>query len=155
MYVYNIYTHVYMIRICGALRDLLPFVQFEKREKHPWRSVNFSKVAGLKPATLLKLTLVHGCFPRFLNCTNGTISRNTPHVISLFDLGLDPAAPYYENEHIDVRLDPTDADFVDVIHTDSKTIIIHGFGTIQRMGHVDFFPNGGFHQIGCWKLDIG
>ena len=32
--------------ICDALRDLVPFVQFKKREKHPWRSVNFSKVAG-------------------------------------------------------------------------------------------------------------
>ena len=32
--------------ICDALRDLVPFVQFEKREKHPWRSVNFSKVAA-------------------------------------------------------------------------------------------------------------
>ena len=32
--------------ICGALRDLVPFVQFKNREKHPWRSVNFSKVAG-------------------------------------------------------------------------------------------------------------
>ena len=31
---------------CGALHDLVPFVQFKKREKHPWRSVNFSKVAG-------------------------------------------------------------------------------------------------------------
>ena len=30
------------IPICGALRDLLLFVQFKKREKHPWRSVNFS-----------------------------------------------------------------------------------------------------------------
>ena len=35
---------------CGALRDLVTFVQFKKREKHPWRSVNFNKVAGLKPA---------------------------------------------------------------------------------------------------------
>ena len=25
----------------------------------------------LKPATLLKLTILHGCFSRFLNCTNG------------------------------------------------------------------------------------
>ena len=33
--------------IFDALRDLVPFVQFKKREKHPWRSVNFSKVAGL------------------------------------------------------------------------------------------------------------
>ena len=27
-----------------ALRDLVPFVQFKKREKHPWRSVTFGKV---------------------------------------------------------------------------------------------------------------
>ena len=25
--------------ICDALRDLVAFVQFKKREKHPWRSV--------------------------------------------------------------------------------------------------------------------
>ena len=34
--------------MCDALRDLVAFVQFKKREKHPWRSVNFSKVAGFK-----------------------------------------------------------------------------------------------------------
>ena len=34
--------------ICDALRDLVPFVQFKKREKHPRRIVNFSKVAGFK-----------------------------------------------------------------------------------------------------------
>ena len=33
-------------QICDALRDLVAFVQFKRREKHPWRSVNFSKVAG-------------------------------------------------------------------------------------------------------------
>ena len=32
--------------IWDALHDLVPFAQFKKREKHPWRSVNFSKVAG-------------------------------------------------------------------------------------------------------------
>ena len=38
--------------ICGALRDLVPFLQFKnlaqflQREKHPWRSVTFSKFAG-------------------------------------------------------------------------------------------------------------
>ena len=47
-------THLYQQgvdaqQICDALRDLVPFVQFTKREKHPWRSVNFSKVAGWKP----------------------------------------------------------------------------------------------------------
>ena len=36
---------VFEVHICGALRDLVPFVQFKKREKHPWSNVNFS--AGL------------------------------------------------------------------------------------------------------------
>ena len=58
-------------------------MQFEKREKHPWRSVTFSKVRGYKPATLLKLTLLHGCFPRFLNRTNGTKSGETSQIVFL------------------------------------------------------------------------
>ena len=53
------------LHICDALRDLVPFVQFKKREKHPWKDVTFSKVASLKPATLLKLTLLHGYFFMF------------------------------------------------------------------------------------------
>ena len=35
-----------VVAICNALWDLVPFVLFKKREKHPRRSVNFSKVAG-------------------------------------------------------------------------------------------------------------
>ena len=37
---------VFITNICYALRDLVPLVQLKKREKHPWRSVNFTKVAG-------------------------------------------------------------------------------------------------------------
>ena len=36
----------------------------------------------LKPATLLKLALLRGCFSRFLNYTNGTKSRDAPHIFS-------------------------------------------------------------------------
>ena len=31
---------------CDVLRDLVPFAQFKKREKHPWRSVTFGKDKG-------------------------------------------------------------------------------------------------------------
>ena len=31
---------------CDALRDLVAFVRFKKLEKHPWRNITFSKVAG-------------------------------------------------------------------------------------------------------------
>ena len=30
--------------ICNALRDLVPFVQFKKLEKNPWRSVALVKL---------------------------------------------------------------------------------------------------------------
>ena len=33
--------------ICGVLRNLVPLIQFKKREQHPWRSFTISKVAGL------------------------------------------------------------------------------------------------------------
>ena len=37
---------------CDALRDLVSFAQFKKREKHPWRSVTFSKVVKLQAKSL-------------------------------------------------------------------------------------------------------
>ena len=58
----------------GALRDLVSFVTFKKREKHPWRrSITLNKVAG----SSLKVTSLFRCFLRFLNSTNVTKSRNT------------------------------------------------------------------------------
>ena len=36
---------------CDTLRDLVPFVQIKKREKHPWGSVTFSEVASCKRNT--------------------------------------------------------------------------------------------------------
>ncbi|KAJ3663790.1 hypothetical protein Zmor_008016 [Zophobas morio] len=61
--------------------------------------------------------------------------------------GLDPAAPLYEWPHIeslDEILDPGDAAFVDVIHTNGRHL-----GIIFPSGHVDYYPNGGQHQPGC------
>ena len=34
--------------ICGAMRDLVAFVQFKKRENHPRRSVNFTACNFIK-----------------------------------------------------------------------------------------------------------
>ena len=44
---------------------------------HFWCVARFG---SFKLATLLKLILLHGCFSRFLNCTNGTKLRNAPHL---------------------------------------------------------------------------
>ena len=36
---------------CDALYDLISFVQLKKREKYPWKSVTFSKVAHFSNAS--------------------------------------------------------------------------------------------------------
>jgi hypothetical protein len=62
---------------------------------------------------------------------------------------LDPAGPYFELTDPRVRLDETDALFVDVIHTDAAPSYYAGLGIMQPSGHVDFYPNGGQEQPKC------
>ena len=42
-----------MTNQCDALRDLVPFVQFKKREKHSGRSVTFSKACNFTKSNTL------------------------------------------------------------------------------------------------------
>ncbi|XP_050314359.1 pancreatic triacylglycerol lipase-like [Anthonomus grandis grandis] len=63
--------------------------------------------------------------------------------------GLDPAEPYFQGMPAHVRLDPSDAELVDVIHTDGKGILFLGYGMSQPCGHLDFYPNDGKEQPGC------
>lgn len=73
------------------------------------------------------------------------LPQSSFHVIP----GLDPAAMWFHGEHEDVRLDTSDAFFVDVIHTSSE------YGITSGIGHVDFFPNGGKKQPGCNTILAG
>ncbi|XP_029679814.1 pancreatic triacylglycerol lipase-like isoform X1 [Formica exsecta] len=69
--------------------------------------------------------------------------------------GLDPAEPYFQGMPNHLRLDPTDARLVDVIHTDGKSIFflgLPGYGMSQPCGHLDFYPNNGKEQPGCTDL---
>ncbi|XP_066155565.1 pancreatic triacylglycerol lipase-like [Euwallacea fornicatus] len=59
-------------------------------------------------------------------------------------VGLDPAGPLFTESNINNRLDPTDANYVHVIHTNDGLL---GFGI--NMGHSDYYPNGGSTQPGC------
>ncbi|XP_061777335.1 lipase member H [Nerophis ophidion] len=60
--------------------------------------------------------------------------------------GLDPAGPLFNSATPDDRLDPSDAMFVDVLHTD-----MNSFGLRGAHGHIDFYANGGADQPGCPK----
>ncbi|XP_039757387.1 phospholipase A1 VesT1.02-like, partial [Pararge aegeria] len=58
--------------------------------------------------------------------------------------GLDPAGPCFSNIDIGARLDSTDAEYVDVIHTNAGML-----GLQEPVGHKDFYPNNGMSQPGC------
>lgn len=58
--------------------------------------------------------------------------------------GLDPASPGFYQCNGD-HLDPSDAGFVLVVHTDGGV-----YGALEPTGTVDFYPNGGSRpQPGC------
>ncbi|KAF5285939.1 hypothetical protein FQR65_LT13032 [Abscondita terminalis] len=69
--------------------------------------------------------------------------------------GLDPAGPLFEAQDPRARLDQSDADFVDVIHSNGENLILGGLGSWQPLGHVDFYPNGGRMQKGCSNIFLG
>ena len=70
------------VKIYKTLNDLNPsFMNNIFKLKINSREVRDKYKLNFKPATSLKLTLLHGCFSRFSNCINGTKSRNASHII--------------------------------------------------------------------------
>ena len=64
-------------------------------------------------------------------------------------IALDPAGPLFNGASEPERLDKTDADFVDVIHTNAGNLFTGHFGFLDPLGHADFYINGGKEQFGC------
>jgi len=62
---------------------------------------------------------------------------------------LDPALPLFGERPDSGRIDPMDADFVNVIHSASGTLLDGGLAFTEPRGHVDFYPNTGKNQPGC------
>lgn len=60
--------------------------------------------------------------------------------------GLDPAMPLFVTVSNDEKLDKSDAEFVDVFHTNAFVQ-----GKMEAVGHIDFYMNGGINQPGCWE----
>jgi pancreatic triacylglycerol lipase len=66
-------------------------------------------------------------------------------------IGLDPASVLYGGSPIDERLDSSDAEYVEVVHTSGGYL-----GYVDSIGRVDFFPNGGaWPQPGCFMDFVG
>ncbi|KAG8192465.1 hypothetical protein JTE90_017995 [Oedothorax gibbosus] len=80
----------------------------------------------------------------------GYAGKRTPNLGRI--TGMDPAGPYFTNVDPVVRLDRSDAKFVDAIHTNAAPSRFQGFGLTESIAHFDFFPNGGHLQPGCPEM---
>ncbi|XP_052744588.1 inactive pancreatic lipase-related protein 1 [Bicyclus anynana] len=58
--------------------------------------------------------------------------------------GLDPAGPCFSRLQPALRLNRTDADYVDIVHTDAGA-----YGISEQVGHKDYYPNRGTRQPDC------
>ncbi|XP_077294599.1 pancreatic triacylglycerol lipase-like [Arctopsyche grandis] len=115
-----------------------------------WKAVAYTRTAGTDIARFLE---------QLINATGANIKdfhfvgdNLGAHICSFASnrlggvrriTGLDPAQPCFTTTELAHLLDKSDADFVDVIHTNGRKLTKLGLGIPKACGHQDFYPNGG------------
>ncbi|XP_012259852.2 pancreatic triacylglycerol lipase [Athalia rosae] len=99
------------------------------------------KVAGLNFGTTMLVGHSLGAH------VSGLAARGASGTIQAV-VALDPARPNFDHVGDDKRVSKSDAAYVEVIHTNAGLL-----GLKEKLGHSDFFPNGGKAQPGC-GLDL-
>ncbi|KAG7485558.1 lipase member H-like [Solea senegalensis] len=126
---------------------------------HGAANVNYLKVventkkAGANITAFIEKMQEHGGSPSSIHMIgvslgahiSGFVGANLNGSIGRIS-ALDPAGPQFTGTGPEDRLDPTDAEFVDVLHTDMDAL-----GYREPLGHIDFYANGGADQPGCPK----
>ncbi|KAG8192467.1 hypothetical protein JTE90_017996 [Oedothorax gibbosus] len=133
-------------------------VDWDEHNKFPYsQAVANARVVAAQIAKLIRLAMTHkGISPRSIHLIGhslggqiaGWVGERVPNIGRI--TGLDPAGPFFHNAENVVRLDTSDAEFVDIIHTNGGDNPIDGLGIKETIGHMDFYPNGGTRQPGCF-----
>ncbi|KAI5634140.1 lipase domain-containing protein [Phthorimaea operculella] len=119
------------------------------------RSTTYVRFIGEKLGKVLASMVDHGVDPAQIHVighslgahiasfTGKTFTKLTGKKVARIT-GLDPAGPCFGRLDEELRLKKTDADFVDVVHTDGLVK-----GLLEAVGDVDYYPNAGQEQPGC------
>lgn len=150
----SIYLHSQAIGTAYAKRDYNVFItetQIFLLNIYPI-SVRLARTIGKKLGEFLVQLTEFGLEPENLELAGASLGA---HIVSYaakhFYLAtgkkpsritaLDPAGPCFRSLPEEYRFTISDAERVDVVHTN-----IDGFGMAERLGHVDFYVNGGEFQ---------
>ncbi|XP_014286809.1 lipase member I [Halyomorpha halys] len=126
--------------------------------RHPWyfEVAKRTDLIGLCISKLLDTLVKNGANPDEMHLIGhslgahiaGFAGQNCTTKIARIT-GLDPALPGFKDAQPLQRLNPTDAKFVDCIHTSGGSL-----GFMRPICDVDFYPNGGRNsQPGCYSVD--
>ncbi|XP_025832238.1 lipase member H-like [Agrilus planipennis] len=83
--------------------------------------------------------MTHSLGAHIAGCAGAAVNSSIGVIV-----GLDPAGPLFHSSETDNRLDPSDAQFVQAIHTCAGRLGYRG-----SLGTADYRPNGGGNQPGC------
>ncbi|XP_066949101.1 hepatic triacylglycerol lipase-like isoform X2 [Macrobrachium rosenbergii] len=120
-------------------------------------SVKFSRFTGIQLSNFLHF--LKKTYPSFTGAqihligfsmgahVSGVAGNRFPGLARI--TGLDPAGPSYECVSDKEVLDASDADFVDIIHTNSGCLSRGHLGYRIPTAHQNFYVNGGGRQPGC------
>ncbi|XP_042907271.1 pancreatic lipase-related protein 2-like [Parasteatoda tepidariorum] len=151
-------------KFIGTMQELLKYSSYNvilvdwSREASgtPPQATANTRLVGAYTAKLLLFIMEHtGLKPEDIHLIGHSLGG---HLISYVGerinnlgriTGLDIAGPYYDNAPKEVRLDRSDAIFVDIIQTNRGRSFFEGASLDEMVGHAVFSPNGGNRQPGC------
>ncbi|CAL8131410.1 unnamed protein product [Orchesella dallaii] len=140
----------------------LVFVNWADLAAAPWyeRAANSVDPVGEYTARLINFLVAQGIATLdntfFIGHSLGSHIGNYVNLnLAGGKLGTIVALPLFGVKPDSERIDPEDAQFVNVIHTSMGTLLDGGLAFTEPRGHVDFYPNSGKDQPGCPNFDFG
>ncbi|KAJ9598799.1 hypothetical protein L9F63_026666, partial [Diploptera punctata] len=112
-----------------------------------WKAVANTRVAGEEMCTFIRKLMEIGLSKDNIHLIGHSLGA---HICSYVGshlggvariTGLDPAQPCFQENVREIRLDPSDAQFIDIIHTNGRSLEKLGLGLPEPIGKEHYYKN--------------